>query len=49
MDDKHKVTIYLPESVRRELKVYAAQTNRDMSGVVGTAVREYLKRQEAKV
>jgi hypothetical protein len=33
-DDKRKVTLYLPVSQARSLKVYAAQHDLDMSGIV---------------
>lgn len=45
---KITTTTYLPEATIRQLKIYAAKTNRSMSDVVNSSVKEYIKEKPKK-
>jgi Sec7-like guanine-nucleotide exchange factor len=47
MQDKQKVTLYLPSSLHRQLKVKAAIDTESMSALVEKAISFYLKHPEA--
>lgn len=38
-----KITVAVPESLKKDLKVYAAQTGRFQNDIIVTAVREHMK------
>ncbi|MBR8830407.1 MAG: hypothetical protein N5P05_000123 [Chroococcopsis gigantea SAG 12.99] len=43
MQDKQKVTLYLPPGIHRQLKIKAAIDEESMSGIVEKAIEFYLK------
>ncbi len=46
MQDKQKVTLYLPPGIHRQLKIKAAIDEESMSGIVEKAIDFYLKHPE---
>ncbi len=42
MQDKHKVTLYLPQDVHRQLKISSAVTSEPMSAIAERAIAFYL-------
>lgn len=41
-------TTYLPKTTAQKLKVFAAKTNRSMSDVMNSAVKEYIDKPKSK-
>ena len=46
--EKVKVTFMLPSGTKTFLKVYAAKTDKSISEVIETAIKEYLERNPVK-